>query len=65
MTERRGRSSFLHAFAWIAPAILWLLLFLALPSLLLLASLFVLGNFGVDVLYAWIDPRISFETASA
>jgi len=29
-------------------------------TVLLLASLFVLGNFGVDVLYAWLNPRIRY-----
>jgi ABC-type dipeptide/oligopeptide/nickel transport system permease component len=29
-------------------------------TVLLLASLFVLGNFGVDVLYAWLNPKIRY-----
>jgi len=29
-------------------------------TVLLLASLFVLGNFAVDVLYAWLNPRIRY-----
>jgi spermidine/putrescine transport system permease protein len=36
----RARSNLLSAFAWIAPGILWLLLFLGVPSLLLLALAF-------------------------
>ena len=29
-------------------------------TVLLLASLFVLGNFAVDVLYAWLNPKIRY-----
>ena len=27
---------------------------------LLLATLFVIGNFAVDVLYAWLNPKIRY-----
>ncbi len=40
MTDQRRPSRLLHGFAWIAPGVLWLLLFLAIPSLLLLALAF-------------------------
>jgi peptide/nickel transport system permease protein len=29
-------------------------------TVLLLAALFVLGNFAVDVLYAWLNPKIRY-----
>jgi peptide/nickel transport system permease protein len=29
-------------------------------TVLLLAALYVLGNFGVDVLYAWLNPKIRY-----
>jgi peptide/nickel transport system permease protein len=30
-------------------------------GLLVTALLFVLMNLAVDVLYAWLDPRVSYE----
>ena len=29
-------------------------------TVLLLSALFILGNFGVDVLYAYLNPRIRY-----